>query len=163
NVSAKDLGTNKEQKITISASSGLSKDEIEKMTRDAAAHAAEDQNYKEKIEVKNKLDSLIYNTEKILRENRDKVSDSDAGAVESALGDAKRALDSGDTAELNKVFEELTRASHRLAEVMYQKTASQASPGGGAQGSGRPEGDAGKKKEDEVIDAEYVDVDDKSK
>src|SRR2546427_7045473 len=163
NVSAKDLGTNKEQKITISASSGLSKDEIEKMTRDATAHAAEDQNYKEKIEVKNKLDSLIYNTEKILRENRDKVSDSDAGAVESALGDAKRALDSGDTAELNKVFEELTRASHRLAEVMYQKTASQASPGGGAQGSGRPEGDAGKKKEDEVIDAEYVDVDDKSK
>ena len=72
-------------------------------------------------------------------------------------------MDSGDTAELNKVFEELTRASHRLAEVMYQKTAGQAPPGGGAQGPGGPGGDAGKKKEEEVIDAEYVDVDDKSK
>jgi molecular chaperone DnaK len=161
NVSAKDLGTNKEQKITISASSGLNKDEIEKMTRDAASHAAEDQQYKEKIEAKNRLDSLIYNTEKILRENRDKISESDAGAVETALGNAKRALDSGEVAELNGAFEELTRSSHRLAEVMYQKTAGPTGEGGG--GAQGPAGEAhgGGKKEEEVIDAEYVDVDEK--
>jgi molecular chaperone DnaK len=158
NVSAKDLGTNKEQKITISASGGIDKDEIEKMTRDAQAHADEDQRNKERIEAKNRLDSLIYNTEKILRENRDKVAEADASTVETALGNAKRALDGNETAELNKAHEELTRASHKLAEVMYQKTAGgQTPPTAGPQG-GDQEPKAGKKDED-VIDAEYVDVD----
>ena len=164
NVSAKDLATSKEQKITITASSGLGKDEIEKMTHDAQAHADEDQKNREKIEAKNKLDSLIYNTEKLLKENREKFSDSDASSVDSALSKAKQALESSaEAAELNAAADELMRASHKLAEIMYQKTAGQNPPhgepgktsgpsdGGAKQGSG--------KKEDEVIDAEYVDMD----
>jgi molecular chaperone DnaK len=164
NVSAKDLATSKEQKITITASSGLSKDEIEKMTQDAQSHADEDQKNREKIEGKNKLDSLIYNTEKLLKENRDKISDSDASSLDSALSKAKSVLESSsDAAELNAAAEELTRASHRLAEIMYQKTAGQnppaGEPGGGAGRSGTgPKQESGKK-EDEVIDAEYVDMD----
>jgi molecular chaperone DnaK len=161
NVSAKDLATSKEQKITITASSGLSKDEIENMTKDAQSHADEDQKYRDKIEAKNKLDSLIYNTEKILKENRDKISDSDAVLLDEALSKAKKVLESSSEAsELNTAAEELTKASHRLAEIMYQKTAGQSAPHGepgpGAAGA-EPKG-AGKK-EDEVIDAEYVDMD----
>ncbi len=164
NVSAKDLATSKEQKITITASSGLSKDEIDKMTKDAQAHADEDTKNKEKIEAKNKLDSLIYNTEKILKENRDKISDSDASSLDSALSKAKQALESSsEAAQLNAAAEELTRASHRLAEIMYQKTASQTPPHGETGGGAGPAGGGAKqgsgKKEDEVIDAEYVDMD----
>ncbi len=164
NVSAKDLGTNKEQKITITASSGLSKEEISKMTRDAESHAAEDQKNREAIEAKNKLDGLVYSTEKILKENRDKVSDSDASALDAAITRAKSALEhSKDTGELNAAFEELTKASHRLAEVMYQKSTAQNPPrGGSAEGAG-PKAEPGKKKEDEVIDAEYVDMDENKK
>jgi molecular chaperone DnaK len=164
NVSAKDLATSKEQKITITASSGLSKDEIEKMTRDAQSHADEDQKNRDKIEAKNKLDSLIYNTEKILKENRDKISDSDASALDAALSKAKSTMEiSSEAADLNSALEELTRASHKLAEVMYQKTAGQHPPQGEAGGGAGPAGDGAKqgsgKKEDEVIDAEYVDMD----
>jgi molecular chaperone DnaK len=164
NVTAKDLATNKEQKITITASSGLSKEEIDKMTRDAQSHADEDQKNRDKIEAKNKLDGLIYNTEKILKENRDKISDTDASALDSALSKAKKTLESSsEAAELNAALEELTQASHRLAEVMYKQTAGQHAPQGeaggatGAAGNGAKQG-AGKK-EDEVIDAEYVDMD----
>jgi len=164
NVSAKDLATSKEQKITITASSGLSKDEIDKMTQDAQAHADEDKKNREKIEAKNKLDTLIYSTEKILKENRDKVSDSEASSVDAALSKAKTALEgSADASELNAVFEELTRASHRLAEIMYQKSAGQQPPHGETGGSAEPSSGGSKqasgKKEDEVIDAEYVDMD----
>jgi molecular chaperone DnaK len=163
NVSAKDLATSKEQKITITASSGLSKDEIDKMTKDAQAHAEDDQKNRERIEAKNKLDSLIYNTEKLLKENREKISDPDATALDSALSNAKKALESStEAAELNAAVDELTRASHRLAEIMYQKTAGQA-PHGAAGGGSEQSGASGKqesgKKEDEVIDAEYVDMD----
>jgi molecular chaperone DnaK len=161
NVSAKDLATSKEQKITITASSGLSKDEIDKMTKDAQSHADEDQKNREKIEAKNKLDSLIYNTEKILKENRDKISDSDASSLDAALSKAKSTLESSSEAsDLNAAAEELMRASHRLAEIMYQKTASQTPPEGGGGTGGAPGGGAKSgKKEDEVIDAEYVDMD----
>jgi molecular chaperone DnaK len=166
NVSAKDLATSKEQKITITASSGLSKDEIDKMTQDAQSHADEDQKNKEKIEAKNKLDSLIYNTEKILKENRDKISDSDASSLDSALSKAKSVLEgSSEAADLNAAAEELTKASHRLAEIMYQKTAGQSAPhsepGGGGPSGSEPKQGSGKK-EDEVIDAEYVDMDNKN-
>lgn len=159
NVSAKDLATNKEQKITITASSGMSKEEIERMTRDSEAHAAEDQKYRELIEAKNKLDNLVYNTDKILRENRDKISEADATSLDTALASAKKVLEtSSDSGELNSALDELTRASHRLAEAMYQKTAGQAPPGGDS--TSRPsDAQAGGKKEEEVIDAEYVDVD----
>jgi molecular chaperone DnaK len=161
NVSAKDQATSKEQKITITASSGLSKDEIDKMTKDAQAHADEDQKNRDKIEAKNKLDSLVYNTEKILKENREKISDPDAASLDAALSKAKKVLeDSSEATELNAAAEELTKASHRLAEIMYQKTAGKAQPHGdaGASASGaEPKGTD--KKEDEVIDAEYVDMD----
>ncbi len=158
NVSAKDLATNKEQKITITASSGLSKDEIERMRRDADSHAEDDKRNRDKIEAKNRLDGLVYNTDKLLRENRDKISDSDAAAVESALSRAKGVLEkSSETEELNSAFEELTKASHKLAEVMYRKTSEQTPPPGGD----ATEQAAGGKKEEEVIDAEYVDVDEK--
>jgi molecular chaperone DnaK len=164
NVSAKDLGTNKEQKITITASSGLSKDEIDKMTQDAQSHADEDKKYKDKIESKNKLDGMIYNTEKILMENRDKFSESDASSLDAALSKAKTVLEntSSEAEELNAAYEELTKASHKLAEVMYQKTAGQNAPNAETGSTGPQDGgakqDAGKK-EDEVIDAEYVDMD----
>jgi len=126
------------------------------MTREAQAHAEEDKQYKDKIEARNKLDNLVYNTEKILRENRDKVSDSEAASVETALANAKRAMDSAsETSELNSAVEELTRASHKLAEMMYQKTAGQAQQAG--TGTKTRTG----KQDDEVIDAEYVDVDEK--
>ncbi|NWG13635.1 MAG: molecular chaperone DnaK [Acidobacteria bacterium] len=159
NVSAKDLGTNKEQKITITASSGLTKDEIERMTRDAQSHADEDKRNREKIEARNRLDSLVYQTEKILKENRDKVSDSDASALDSAISRAKQTLEnsSAESSELNSAIDELTRASHKLAEVMYQRTQAQRPPSG----EGPSERKTAEKKEDEVIDAEYVDMDDK--
>lgn len=165
NVSAKDHATNKEQKITITASSGLSKEEIDKMQQDAQAHADEDKKYKDKIEAKNKLDSLIYNTEKILTENRDKISEPDASMLDGALSKAKTALEnaSSEADELNAASDELTKASHKLAEVMYQKTAGQQAPHGEAGGGSGPMGDSGtqggNKKEDDVIDAEYVDMD----
>ena len=158
NVSAKDLATSKEQKITITASSGISKDEIEKMTQDAQAHADEDLKNREKIEARNKLDSLIYNTEKMLMENRDKIGADDASTLDAALGKAKTVLEnaSADAAEMNASADELMKASHKLAEVMYQKTAEQQPPQAGA--SADAGGGAGKK-DDDVIDAEYVDVD----
>ena len=95
NVSAKDLGTNKEQNITITASSGLSKDEIEKMTREAETHSEEDLKYKEEVEARNRADNLVYNTEKLLKENRDKISDSDAASIESALENCRKAINEG--------------------------------------------------------------------
>ena len=158
NVSAKDLATSKEQNITITASSGLSKDEIDKMTQDAQAHADEDQKNREKIEARNKLDSTIYNTEKVLTENRDKIGADDASALDAALGKAKAVLEnaSADAQEMNASADELMKASHKLAEVMYQKTAGQQPPQDGAPTNAE---NASAGKDDDVIDAEYVDVD----
>jgi len=163
NVSAKDLATNKEQKITITASSGLSKEEIEKMTTDANSHADEDEKNRENIEAKNKLDSLVYNTEKMLNENRTQISETDASALDEALKKAKSTLESStEASELNAASDELTKASHRLAEIMYQKTAGQAQQQGdeGTSTEDAPgEQKQDENKEDEVIDAEYVDMD----
>jgi len=163
NVSAKDLATNKEQKITITASSGLSKEEIEKMTDDATSHADEDKKNREKIEAKNKLDGLVYNTEKMLNENRSQISETDATTLDEAIKKAKSTLETSTEAEeLNAAAEELTKASHRLAEVMYQKTSGQAQKQGEPEAASSTSEDAQKKdenKEDEVIDAEYVDMD----
>ncbi|NLV31022.1 MAG: molecular chaperone DnaK [Acidobacteria bacterium] len=158
NVSAKDMATSKEQKITITASSGLSKEEIERMQQDAQSHAEEDQKNRDKIEAKNRLDSLIYNTEKLLAENRDKISEADASTLDAALGKARTALEgAAEAAEMNAAAEELTQASHRLAEAMYQKTAGQQPPDAGGSAGGDAAGPG--KKEDDVIDAEYVDMD----
>jgi len=163
NVSAKDLGTSKEQKITITASSGISKDEINRMTEDAETHAAEDQKNRDCIEAKNKLDTLVYSTEKILRENRDKVSEDDASMVDSAITKAKSTLESStEASDLNSAIEELTQASHKLAEVMYKQTADQTPPPG-AEAAGAEQAAGAGKKEEEVIDAEYVDVEEEKK
>jgi len=163
NVSAKDLGTNKEQKITITASSGLSKDEIERMTRDADAHSDEDRRYKEEVEARNKADNLVYNTEKLLKENRDKISDADAKSIESAIEECKRAISEGGADRINRAAEQLTTATHKLADVLYKQTGTQAGPGTGTTDGSGPAASGQKPAEGEVIDAEYVDVDEKKK
>ncbi|NWF85404.1 MAG: molecular chaperone DnaK [Bryobacteraceae bacterium] len=163
-VTAKDRATGNEQKITITSSSGLIKEEVERMARDADAHKAEDEKRKADIEARNQLDSVVYNTEKTIRDHRDKLSESDIKAAEDAIAEAKKALESNDSARMKAAQEKLVSASHKLAEVMYQAAAQQAgqqAPGaqpGGASGDG-----SGKAKADNVVDAEFVDVDENSK
>ena len=160
NVSAKDLGTGKEQKITITSSSGLSKDDINKMVREAESHADEDKRKREEIEARNRADSLVYSTEKLLRENREKLSDSDVKSVEAPIADCKKALEGTDIDAINRASDALTQASHKLADAMY-KSGSQAGGqrGPASDGSGTAAGG----KTDDVIDAEYVDADEKKK
>jgi molecular chaperone DnaK len=158
NVSAKDLGTGKEQKITITASSGLAKDEIDRMVRDAASHSEEDRKRREEIEARNRLDSLVYSSEKTFNENKGKLSPQDVSRFESALADAKKALESGGTENMNSAGEGLQQASHSLAEAMYKNASTSDA---GAPPSGEPGQTSGGAKEDEVIDAEYVDTDKK--
>jgi len=166
NVTAKDMATGKDQKITITSSSGLSKDEVDRMAKDADAHADEDKKRREEIESKNQLDSMVYSVEKMLREHGDKISGSERGDVESALADAKKALEGGDKSAMDKVREKLTNASHKLAEAMYRAAQPagaqpEAQPGPEAE-AGAPRGGNGEAKKDGgVIDAEYVDVEDK--
>src|ERR1700720_3883164 len=169
NVTAKDTATQKDQKITITSSSGLSKEEVERMAKEADAHSAEDKAQREAIDAKNQLDSMVYNVEKMMRESGDKISGSDRGEVENAVADAKKALESNDKAQRDKARETLTKASHKLAEQMYK--AAQATPGAGAApgggipsdgaGAGSTGNGGGQKKDEGVIDAEYVDVEDK--
>src|SRR5438477_11853 len=165
NVTAKDVATGKDQKITITSSSGLSKEEVERMAKEADAHSAEDKAKREEIEAKNQLDSMVYQMEKMLRESGDKISGSERGEVENAIADAKKALESGDKANMDRAREALTQASHKLAEQMYKAAGSQgtegAGPSAGAGPSGSEGGDGQAKKDEGVIDAEYVDVEDK--
>jgi molecular chaperone DnaK len=167
NVSAKDMGTGREQKITITASSGLSKDEIDKMMREAESHAGEDVKKREEIEARNRLDGLVYSIEKTFAENKEKLDGAVQSQVETALADAKKALEEGGVERMNDAFNNLQTASHKLAESLYQGTSSTGESGGGEQanaagasgatgGSGTSSGGGG---EDNVIDAEYVDVD----
>jgi molecular chaperone DnaK len=165
NVTAKDKATNKEQKIQITSSSGLSKEEVERMAKEAEAHSAEDKAKREEIEARNQLDGMVYQVEKMLKENGDKISGDEKGQVESAVADAKKALEGTDAAAMNAAREKLTAASHKLAEAMYK--AQQTPPTDGASGAGpqagAPSNGAGQqeKKDEGVIDAEYVDVEDK--
>jgi molecular chaperone DnaK len=162
NVNAKDRGTGKEQKITITASSGLTDSEIENMVNDAEAHADEDRRRKEEIEARNRADNMVYSTEKILNENRDKISESDAKAVEDALTEARKAIEEGGAERMNKAIEDLTQASHKLAEVMYQSAQAEQPAGGESPDQGeQAASDEESQEDDEVIDAEYVDVDEK--
>jgi len=165
NVTAKDMATQKDQKITITSSSGLSKEEVERMAKEADSHSAEDKAKREEIEARNQLDSMVYSIEKMLREHGDKISGSERGDVENAVADAKKALESNDKDQMNKARERLTQASHKLAEQMYRAAQPQGAPGAGPQpgpGAGpQPGGNGEAKKEGEVIDAEYVDVEDK--
>src|SRR6185503_5220090 len=160
NVSAKDLGTGREQKITITASSGLAKEEIDKMMRDAESHAEEDRLARERIEARNKLDGMIYSTEKTLSEHRDKVDASMASDIEAAVAEAKGKLDSNDAGEINAAYDRLVKSSHKLAEIMYQQASSQAA-GGQSSDTGASGAAAGGGGDDTVIDADFVDVDDK--
>jgi molecular chaperone DnaK len=170
NVTAKDKATNNEQKITITSSSGLSKDEVEKMARDAESHAGDDRKKKEEIESRNRADAMVYNIEKMLKEHRDKVDASDAKAVEEALEETKTAMSEGGIDRINQATSKLETASHKLAEAMYKSAGpTGGQPGdqpggqpGGPSGDGHTAGgDAKPKDKDNVVDAEFVDVDDK--
>ena len=139
NVVAKDKATNNEQKITITSSSGLSKDEVEKMARDAESHAADDRKAKDQIEARNRADAMVYNVEKTLKEHRDKIGDDDAKNIEAALEDVKKSINENDPEKLNAATDRLTQASHKLAEAMYK-----ASSQPGAQGAPPGDGHAGR-------------------
>jgi molecular chaperone DnaK len=160
NVTAKDTATGKDTRIQITSSSGLSKDEVEKMAKEAEAHAAEDKEKREEIEARNQLDGLVYNIEKMLKDNGDKIQGPEKGEVESVLAESKATLAGApSSAALKSAHEKLTAASHKLAEVLYKANAA-APPGGPAAGA-EPATEAGAKKDEGVIDAEYVDVEDK--
>ena len=170
NVSAKDVGTGREQKITITSSSGLSKEEIDKMMKDAESHAGEDEKKKAEIEARNRLDGLVYSVEKTFAENKEKVDAAAATEIEAAIADSKTALAGSDVDAMNNAFERLQTASHKLAEVLYSQagaatggdtgTSEQASSAtAGAEGDGASSGSS----DDNVIDAEYVDVEDEGK
>ncbi len=159
NVTAKDNATGKDTRITITSSSGLSKEEVEKMAKEAEAHAAEDKEKREEIEARNQLDSMVYNIEKMLKDSGEKVQAADKTEVEAALAEAKKTLEgTPSSSELKAAHEKLTHASHKLAEVLYKANASQ-SGGPTAQADGAS--GAEQKKDEGVIDAEYVDVEDK--
>ena len=158
NVTAKDNATGKDTRITITSSSGLSKDEVERMAKDAEAHSAEDKEKREEIEARNALDGLVYNIDKMLKESGEKVQAADKTEVEEALAESKKVLEGTPTsADLKAAHEKLTHASHKLAEALYKATAEQAAAT--PPPSGEPA--AEQKKDEGVIDAEYVDVEDK--
>ena len=163
NVSAKDTATSKQQNITITASSGLSKDDIDKMVREAESNAADDTRRKQEIEIRNQTDSLVYSTERTLSEHGSKLADGDRKAIDDALSEAKEALKTEDIERMKRAQESLSKAAHKLAEIMYREAQSQGAgqAGGaqspGAQSQGRPSGP----KEGEVVDAEFEDLGEK--
>ncbi len=163
NVSAKDMATNKEQKITITASTGLNKEEAERMRTDAEAHAEEDRKRLAEIEARNQCDNRVYQVEKLLRENREKLSEADIKSVEEALEQCKQAMADGGVDRIKAATEGLERAAHKAAEALYRTGAAGAGgPTGGAAGTGSTGGGTGPA-QGEVIDAEYVDVDESKK
>jgi len=166
NVSAKDVGTGREQKITITSSSGLSKEEIDKMMKDAESHSADDEKKKAEIEARNKLDGLVYSVEKSFSENKEKLDSGAASEIEAAMAEAKTALGGNDAEAMNNAFGRLQTASHKIAEVLYSQTASQTGAASEPQSSSASAGAEGSSSapsggDDNVIDAEYVDVDEK--
>ena len=165
NVSAKDMATGKQQKITITASSGLSENEIQDLVKEAEDHKADDEKRKEEIELRNKADQLVYTTEKTLGEFRDKISTDDAARLETALKDCREAIDSGDATRIQETMDALTQESHKIAEVMYQQAGDGA---GGAEADAAEaaearagmdgedtEGGGGAEEDEDVIDAEF--------
>jgi molecular chaperone DnaK len=159
NVSAKDLGTGKEQKITITASSGLNKDEVEKMRKDAEMHADDDKKRREEIEARNEADNTVYRSEKLLKENGDKLSGDNKGKIEKAIAEVKEALKGTDTAALKSASERLNEAWQGISAELYKAAQQQAGPQPGAAGP-EPQGPSGgesKDKDKDVIDAEVVD------
>ena len=159
NVSARDKATGKQQNITITASSGLTKDDIEKMKKEAESHAAEDARRREEIEIKNRADSLVYSTERTLSEHGDKIPAGDKQGIDAALAEAREALKTEDLDRIKRAEEALTKASHKLAEVMYREAQAKSQQPGAAAGAsdsgqgGAPKGD--------VVDAEFEDLGEK--
>lgn len=158
-VAAKDKATNKEQKITITATSGLSKDEIDKFVKDAKAHEGEDKKRREEIDLRNQADALVYNTEKVLKENREKIPVGDASRIDAAIEACKKAIEEKDSSRIKKTMEELTQASHKMAEAMYKASSAETA---GTQTEAGPSGETGseppkeeKKKDEKVVDAEF--------
>ena len=164
NVSAKDLGTGKEQKITITASSGLAKDEVDRMMKEAEAHADEDKKRKDEIEVRNRADQAVYGAERLLKDTGDKIGDADKRAIEEAMEAVKKANEGTDAAAIQKALDQLTAAQHKAAEALYKQGGAAGAPGGGPGGPGDAAGaggagasaESGAAKGD-VIDAEVVD------
>jgi molecular chaperone DnaK len=154
NVSAKDRATGKAQAITITASSGLAKDEVEKMVRDAEAHSAEDKQKREVIDLRNQADNLAYSVEKLLGENRGKVAEAEAKAVEEAVAEARKAAEGENAAAIKAAIDKLTKASHKLAEELYRQAGG---PASGPTAGAPPGADAGQAPPpDDVVDAEYT-------
>jgi molecular chaperone DnaK len=158
NVSAKDLGTQKEQKITITASSGLSKDEVDRMMREAESHAEDDKKRREEIEARNRADQAVYAAERMLKDAGEKLGASDRAAIESAVADVKKAIEANDAPAINRAMEALTQAQHKAAESLYRQQQAGPTPGGdaGATGGGSQSAGASQQSGD-VIDAEVVD------
>ena len=164
NVSAKDLGTGKEQKITITASSGLSKEEVERMMKDAESHAEEDKKRREEIETRNRADQAVYAAEKMLQEMGDKLAAADKSAVENAVVGQKKAIADKDVASINRAMDLLTQMQHKAAEALYKNTGPTGAPGpegsagaGSSQGAPGSQGSAASPEGGDVIDAEVVD------
>ncbi len=160
NVSAKDLGTGKEQRITITASSGLNKEEVERMMKEAESHADDDKKRQEEIEARNRADQAIYGAERLIKDSGDKLTATDRQAIESAVESLKKANESNDTAAIERALEQLTSAQHKAAESMYK----QAPPGGPAGRQAVARGPspvlrrvAASGGKSDVIDAEVVD------
>jgi molecular chaperone DnaK len=158
-VSAKDRGTGKEQKIQITASSGISDEEIKNMVEQARTHASDDEEKRKQIETRNKLDGLIYSTDKLVAENREKLPEKDASSIDKALEEARKALEEGSIKDMESTYERLTQASHQVAAVLYQSASANGGVGGAGAGAEHGGGDGSSSQDDEVIDAEYVDVD----
>jgi molecular chaperone DnaK len=157
NVGAKDTATGKEQKITITHSSGLGKDEIDRMVREADSHAAEDKNRRQEVEARNQLDSLVYTAEKMLNENREKIPVAELSAIEAALQEGKKTLESGNAEQIRGAIEHITKASHKMAEAMYKRAETQQQTAG-AQESGGQSTRGDRPGEGEVVDAEFEDL-----
>jgi molecular chaperone DnaK len=156
-VAAKDLGTGKEQSIKITASSGLSEAEIQKLVRDAEAHAEEDKKKKELIETRNQADSMAYSVEKNIKEYGEKIDASEKARIEDAIAKVRKAIEGDDIDAIKRAQEELTNVSHKLAEAMYAK-ASASQAGAGAQGGPKGEQPGAGKKDDDVVDADFEEV-----
>ncbi len=158
-VSAKDTATGKEQSIRITASTGLSEEDIQKMVRDSETHSEEDRKRKQDVEQRNQLDNIIYTTEKTLNENKDKLTADDIRTVEDLLSPAKDAIKSGDSERIKKAAEDLTKASHNLAEILYKKSSQTTSQGAPEQEAGQQQAQqGGGRRDDDVVDAEFEDV-----
>jgi molecular chaperone DnaK len=164
-VSAKDMGTGKQQAITITGHSGLDEKEIENMVKDAETHADEDKKRRELIDARNQADQMVYGLEKLLRENKDKIPEDEAKRIQSEIENTKKAIEGENVEAIKQAVESLSQASHKLTEMMYQQAAQQQTQQGQAQQSASDQagekGSAEGATEEEVIDAEVVDEDKK--